>query len=141
MRDDIVSRSAVMASLVAEYNRRYSEGGLKLAWIEKAVNDTPALQPSGGRLIYADRLKQHYAWWPENERTVLDQIVDVQPTIDAVPVVHGEWEDAPNPQWKAYDIRHCSCCGWNIHKSKLRIKDLNWKYCPNCGAKMDGGAK
>lgn len=41
MRDDIVSRSAVMASLVAEYNRRYSEGGLKLAWIEKAVNDTP----------------------------------------------------------------------------------------------------
>lgn len=39
------------------------------------------------RLIGADKLKQHYAWWPENERTVLDQIVDAQPTVDAVPVV------------------------------------------------------
>lgn len=42
MRDDIVSRREIMKSLVTEYNRRYSEGGLKLAWIEKAVNDTPA---------------------------------------------------------------------------------------------------
>jgi hypothetical protein len=75
-----------MRSLTEEYNRRYKEGGLKLAWIEKAVNDTPALQPSGGRLIDADKLKAHYAWWPENERTVLDQIVDAQPTVDAVPV-------------------------------------------------------
>jgi len=30
-----------MRSLTEEYNRRYKEGGLKLAWIEKAVNDTP----------------------------------------------------------------------------------------------------
>lgn len=42
MRDDIVSRQEVMASLVAEYNRRYNEGGLKLAWIEKAVNEAPS---------------------------------------------------------------------------------------------------
>ena len=54
-------------------------------------------------------------------------------------VKHGEWEDRPNPQWKAYDIRHCSKCGWNIPKNNLRKKDLNWKYCPNCGAKMDKG--
>lgn len=39
------------------------------------------------RLIDADKLKAHYSWWPENERTVLDQIVDAQPTVDAVPVV------------------------------------------------------
>ena len=39
------------------------------------------------RLIDADKLKAHYSWWPENERTVLDQIVDMQPTADATPVV------------------------------------------------------
>lgn len=39
------------------------------------------------RLIDADKLKAHYSWWPENERMVLDQIVDAQPTIDAAPVV------------------------------------------------------
>ncbi len=44
MRNDLVNRRAVMDSLCKEYNRRYMAGehdGLKLAWIEKAVNDTP----------------------------------------------------------------------------------------------------
>lgn len=56
---------------------------------------------------------------------------------DVAPVRHGRWEDKPNPQWRAYDIRYCSACGWSIHKSKLRKSDLNWEYCPNCGAKME----
>lgn len=60
------------------------------------------------------------------------------PTADVVEVRHGTWEDRPNPQWKAYDIRHCSKCGWNIPKNNLRKKDLNWNYCPECGARMDG---
>lgn len=59
-------------------------------------------------------------------------------TADVVEVRHGTWEDRPNPQWKAYDIRHCSKCGWNIPKNNLRKKDLNWNYCPHCGARMDG---
>lgn len=45
MNDDTISRKAVMESLTKEYNRRFQEGGLKLAWIEKAVNETPAAQP------------------------------------------------------------------------------------------------
>lgn len=61
-----------------------------------------------------------------------------KPTADVVEVRHGKWEDRPNPQWKAYDIRHCSKCGWNIPKNNLRKKDLNWNYCPHCGARMDG---
>ena len=56
---------------------------------------------------------------------------------DVAPVRHGRWEDKPNPQWRAYDIRYCSACGWSIHKTKLRKSDLNWEYCPNCGCKMD----
>lgn len=42
MKDDTVSRVAVMQSLTKEYNRRRTGDGLKLAWIEKAVNDVPA---------------------------------------------------------------------------------------------------
>ena len=56
---------------------------------------------------------------------------------DGSGVQHGRWEDKPNPQWRAYDIRYCSACGWSIHKTKLRKSDLNWEYCPNCGCKMD----
>ena len=59
------------------------------------------------------------------------------PTIEAEPVRHGRWIDKENPQWRAYEIRYCSECGWSIHKTKLRNKDLSWNYCPNCGAKTD----
>ena len=38
---DLVSRAEVKQSLVSEYNRRHTKDGLKLAWIEKAVNDVP----------------------------------------------------------------------------------------------------
>lgn len=69
-----------------------------------------------------------------------DGIMDGNRTIkraaDVVERKRGEWVDKPNPQWKAYDIRHCSVCGWSIHKSKLRNTDLDWHFCPNCGADM-----
>lgn len=40
------------------------------------------------RLIDAEKLKKHYAWWEDDERrTLFDQIVDAQPTVDAVPVI------------------------------------------------------
>lgn len=38
LRDDLVRRGDVMDELVKEYNKRWQEGGLKLAWIEKAVD-------------------------------------------------------------------------------------------------------
>ena len=46
------------------------------------------------RLIDADKLKQHYAWWENGtaEMTLaeakrnFDVIIDVQPTVDAVPL-------------------------------------------------------
>lgn len=49
------------------------------------------------------------------------------PTIDAVPVVHGEWKRS-HSNWG-----ECSACG--EHNKYLK----RWNYCPNCGARMDGG--
>lgn len=49
MRDDLISRTEVMRSLTAEYDRRSALGekdGLRLAWIEKAVNETPSVEPN-----------------------------------------------------------------------------------------------
>ena len=53
------------------------------------------------------------------------------PTVDAVPVRHGQWEtNSDRP-----DSLICSVCKC--------VFDM-WKhdphnYCPNCGSKMDGG--
>lgn len=67
-----------------------------------------------------------------------ERILNSIPVVDVVPVKHGHWIDKPYPNYPAHDIRYCSECGWNIHKSKLRNSDLNWSYCPNCGADMRG---
>ena len=34
------------------------------------------------RLIDADKLKQHYAWWNDESKELLDAIVDIQPTVE-----------------------------------------------------------
>ena len=59
-------------------------------------------------------------------------LIDKQPTVDAVEVVHGRWrietdEEEPNPMFK---LVVCSAC-------KEKANDT-YNYCPNCGAKMDG---
>ena len=58
-------------------------------------------------------------------------------TVDAVEVVHGHWEIRPNPYRVFAHEYACSVCGgW---KHKLSYEHENMNYCPNCGAKMDGG--
>lgn len=46
-------------------------------------------------------------------------------SADVAPVVHG--------RWKRYgrNLGECSNCG--------EIVNIRYNYCPNCGAKMDGG--
>lgn len=38
---DLIDRQAAMESLTREYNRKGSGEGLRLAWIEKAINEVP----------------------------------------------------------------------------------------------------
>ena len=53
--------------------------------------------------------------------------------VDMAPVRHGQWEPG-NPI--------CPVCGENKFKDLDADIWCDWKpdYCPNCGAKMDGGA-
>lgn len=63
---------------------------------------------------------------------MLDEVECFQPA-DVAPVVHAEWVvcgDGDNVPWM------CShCCKTTAHKYKV----IYGKYCPNCGARMDGG--
>lgn len=61
------------------------------------------------------------------------EIVEATP-VDAVEVRHGYWENA-NGRPKTY-IRKCSVCGKEAY---FCGRGCSYKYCPNCGAKMDGG--
>ena len=53
------------------------------------------------------------------------------PTIDAVPVVRGEWK----PIFKGADTCECSVCK-SEGFSDSDFGFIATPYCPNCGAKM-----
>lgn len=52
------------------------------------------------------------------------------PAADVAPVVHGQWIDNGIPE---SILCGCSVCGFTCGAS-------SFFYCPNCGARMDGGA-
>ena len=57
------------------------------------------------------------------------------PAADVAPVLHGRIvQTLENGRMK----RVFSCCGTDFTKLTSWMAP---KYCPNCGAKMDGGAK
>lgn len=56
------------------------------------------------------------------------------PTVDAVPVRHGKWEN------DGIGVLRCSECNEQAPwKYGMDYIDYRWKanYCPNCGARMD----
>lgn len=72
-------------------------------------------------------------------------LVANQPAADVAPVRRGKWEETDwvEPDWHGFGMvrtpnggLRCSRCA-NVFR-----KELLWKenYCPNCGAKMEGGA-
>lgn len=76
---------------------------------------------------------EHYAY-----SVVLNEVLN-RPAADVVPVVHGKWI---RPHWKNSDYCcDCSeCDGEAMHREYQWNKKGIYPICPNCGAKMDGGA-
>ena len=70
-----------------------------------------------------------------SDKDVVDMI-EARPTIEVAPV-EGRWQLGVNTEaWVTFDECKCSVCGVVEYFNK------GWKkfnYCPNCGAKMDGG--
>lgn len=58
-------------------------------------------------------------------------MIDDEPTVDAVEVVHGEWK----PLRGKY--AECSACEEAYYMPHMRWSN----FCPNCGTKMDGERK
>ena len=61
-------------------------------------------------------------------------IINEQPTVDAVEVKHGRWDEIEEEVWHLYKR-------WPITRFRCsqckQIENKKSNYCPNCGAKMD----
>lgn len=82
---------------------------------------------------YINRKKIHYTWWQKPDGTFTDgvtlqSVIDDMPTEDVIEVKHGKWIEYQIP-----NIICCSECDWGTG-----VDEKSFKYCPNCGAKMDG---
>ena len=60
------------------------------------------------------------------------EFVDNLPTIEVVPVVHGEWKQCFEDWRMQIEGDECSVCGYQQYGG---VNGFN--FCPNCGAKMD----
>ena len=103
------------------------------------------------RLIYADPVYEELRKSYEELKSIRDTLTqheDIQicngqlvvfqealmciknaPTVDAVEVVHGRWERYIDED---EDVHYYTCPVCNY------MAIPRYKYCPNCGAKMDG---
>ena len=76
-----------------------------------------------------EEMKDNFAPTVRPMFDVFKHIVTTQPAADVAPVVHGEWLHKNGEMY-------CSVCG-----SEALMDEVYYKspYCPDCGAKMDGG--
>ena len=62
----------------------------------------------------------------------LREAVERQPTIEADPVRNGRWEEIGGYEPENQGFA-CSVCDF--------ATTVKSRFCPNCGARMDGGAE
>lgn len=89
-------------------------------------------------------LDESYGIWahgsPESKTrmSTLKALIDDAPTIDYAPVRHGEWV------WDDDGFCRCSHCEQKapvVPQCNDEPITTQTDYCPNCGAKMDGGKR
>ena len=68
--------------------------------------------------------------YAENCKPITDRIIDSIPSADVEPVRHGRWITTHD------EFCSCSLCKYPVHTAWSRTY-----YCPNCGAKMEGGGE
>lgn len=108
----------------------YIERGTAIAYIrEQSEECQKAFEELGGESgIYADAYND-----------LAEDFYSI-PAADVAPVVHGLWEREPSSSWRwtpsgavavTRTTYRCGLCG--------RGTAVKSNYCPNCGAKIDGG--
>lgn len=72
-------------------------------------------------------IPQDYEW--TRAYALARKLIKDAPVENVEPVRHGEWIEYQMP-----NIICCSKCDWGTS-----VEEKFFNYCPNCGAKMDGG--
>lgn len=66
------------------------------------------------------------------DTTDLAEMLYYMPAADVIEVRHGKWIDPEDPT-----CYKCSVCGEYATQEYGLTGPIFWRYCPNCGAKME----
>lgn len=98
--------------------------------------------------IDRDKLIKHIkdlpTWWVDYSAlcayclTKAITSIEEAPAADVQEVKHGEWKSFHSED-TLYGSYYCSACGHGQDIGMIISLTTEFKYCPNCGAKMDGG--
>ena len=97
---------------------------------------------NGEEVIDILRRKLHFFSEPPVDIKQLELIHELSfeirklPILDVVEVKHGEWfllDECAN------EGVYCSLCHKKVYRKDYANQKAKSNYCPNCGAKMDGG--
>lgn len=68
---------------------------------------------------------------------ITEKILEI-PAADVQPVKYGHWEEEDTMPYDNFVV--CSECGMNLSYQNYTKEEWqeSFKYCPCCGAKMDG---
>lgn len=92
-----------------------------------------------------DRLERAYAFAVGEAREAFREALEIvldAPEVAAQEVERGEWRETGEPLgWEGISTVECSICG-DVHILDRPLKKFErlYRYCPHCGAKMDGAA-
>ena len=74
---------------------------------------------------------------------LFEKVLRDTPSADVQPVRHGYWTETTEPcGWTDEDCAECSECHNTFVLGEYTIGDVRelFRYCPNCGARMDEGS-
>lgn len=127
---DLISRAA----LLAEYDKHHVGAPGKA---RKLIEEAPAVDA-----VPVDKIHFTDLYLDGSEAIAVFKFGNQGITLrkkceDFAPVVHGRWI----PTYHKYYNRDGECLiadEWHCSECGVRHRD-KWNYCPNCGAKKDGG--
>lgn len=110
----------------------YIEREEALAIIEEKQKELCPVGRYGRSYVYGSDREKYDAW-----EEIVDALENI-PAADVAPVVHGRWihsryEDCS----EQFELVKCSQCNHEAYAMAFYVRGGN--YCPNCGAKMEGG--
>jgi hypothetical protein len=92
------------------------------------------------RSALLEKMSELNGWDEYNEGVgACHRLVDFAPAVDAESVSHGRWIREDETQALLSVMWHCSKCEIPLEMNGIYTPiGAGYKYCPNCGAKMDG---